>query len=216
MNKPTSIVWPPQSRAKLAAICRKHKPHHVPHSQETTDVSAAYQRSGFAEVLAELSQERAQATGLKNHAAILANTLDYLGIPHAESLVERARLALDLGNQVMDELQQEHRRHLAADVTAKRRSQKLQTQTEPIRRMDILERDGPTCYLCGRPVSPTNFPLEHVIPLSKGGTHTADNVRIACAPCNLDKAATMPSEATRYTAPQYEPPPGAARTRTTR
>jgi 5-methylcytosine-specific restriction endonuclease McrA len=34
--------------------------------------------------------------------------------------------------------------------------------------------------------------LEHVIPLSKGGTHTKDNVRCSCRACNLNKGANMP------------------------
>ena len=40
------------------------------------------------------------------------------------------------------------------------------------------------CYYCG-----TDGPMhmEHMIPLSRGGTHTADNVVPACPTCNLSK-----------------------------
>lgn len=34
--------------------------------------------------------------------------------------------------------------------------------------------------------------LEHVIPLSKGGTHTRANVRCSCRACNLNKGAKLP------------------------
>jgi len=34
--------------------------------------------------------------------------------------------------------------------------------------------------------------LDHVIPISKGGTHTWNNVQTGCAPCNLTKSASVP------------------------
>lgn len=33
--------------------------------------------------------------------------------------------------------------------------------------------------------------LDHVIPLSKGGTHTWNNVQVGCAPCNLKKGGEL-------------------------
>lgn len=36
--------------------------------------------------------------------------------------------------------------------------------------------------------------LDHVVPLSRGGTHTLDNVVWSCAPCNLSKHAKTPEE----------------------
>ena len=59
----------------------------------------------------------------------------------------------------------------------------------------IFDRDKGTCYLCGNTTykeyenRPTNqrATLDHVIPISKGGNHTFDNVRIACWRCNSIK-----------------------------
>lgn len=61
----------------------------------------------------------------------------------------------------------------------------------------LIKRDGMTCYICGKscdkndkrwgtfgPDYPT---IDHVVPLSKGGTHTWGNVRIACGMCNEKK-----------------------------
>lgn len=45
------------------------------------------------------------------------------------------------------------------------------------------EPEKAPCYLCGGP--PEH--LDHIVPLSRGGTHTPDNVAWACAPCNLSK-----------------------------
>jgi hypothetical protein len=51
----------------------------------------------------------------------------------------------------------------------------------------IIRRDGLVCHLCGRSVSRSNVHFDHVIPLSKGGNHTADNIKVAHARCNLSK-----------------------------
>lgn len=66
----------------------------------------------------------------------------------------------------------------------------------------LIERDGLTCYICGVEcsrddkterggVGPTYPTLDHVIPLSKGGSHTWDNVKIACHRCNSLKGADI-------------------------
>jgi len=74
---------------------------------------------------------------------------------------------------------------------------------EPYRRMDILERDSYTCYLCGELVDMSapsqvgepgweRYPhLDHVVPLSKGGPDTPDNVRTTHASCNISKSASL-------------------------
>ena len=46
------------------------------------------------------------------------------------------------------------------------------------------------CWLCGTPVWPgVNLHMDHVAPISKGGLHCADNLRPACADCNMRKGA---------------------------
>jgi 5-methylcytosine-specific restriction endonuclease McrA len=60
----------------------------------------------------------------------------------------------------------------------------------------ILERDNWKCYICGcdtpeelRGTCEDNAPeIDHVIPLSKGGGHTKDNVRCCCRRCNREKS----------------------------
>lgn len=68
---------------------------------------------------------------------------------------------------------------------------------------DLYERDQGICYLCGCRcdwrdgqwkdgafiVGPTYPSIEHVIPLSKGGTHEWNNVKLACWICNTRKGA---------------------------
>ena len=57
----------------------------------------------------------------------------------------------------------------------------------------VFERDGWICQLCADPVDPYErrrrwrASLDHIVPLSKGGSHTYDNVQLAHAGCNSRK-----------------------------
>lgn len=67
----------------------------------------------------------------------------------------------------------------------------------------LIKKEKNICYLCGKEcdsddfyidergtqISGDNYPsIEHVIPISKGGTHTWDNVRLAHRGCNSKKS----------------------------
>lgn len=43
------------------------------------------------------------------------------------------------------------------------------------------------CAYCGRYPKVGDRHVDHVVPLSRGGTHSVDNLAIACARCNLAK-----------------------------
>ena len=55
----------------------------------------------------------------------------------------------------------------------------------PVTRREVFRRDNHTCQYCG---STKRLTLDHVIPRSKGGTHTWDNVVTACEKCNSTKS----------------------------
>lgn len=65
---------------------------------------------------------------------------------------------------------------------------------EPISRAAIIKRDNSTCYLCLRVVTEDTIHLDHVIPLKRGGSHTYDNLRVACQRCNSRKKDRLVSE----------------------
>lgn len=48
------------------------------------------------------------------------------------------------------------------------------------------------CYYCGKKID--NLTQDHVIPVSRGGEHTKENVVAACMPCNLKKGDKLLSE----------------------
>ena len=62
----------------------------------------------------------------------------------------------------------------------------------PVNRRGILRRDHNSCQYCG---STKNLTLDHVIPRSRGGRHTWENVVAACSECNGRKGNRTPTEA---------------------
>lgn len=61
-------------------------------------------------------------------------------------------------------------------------------------RMLIYERDLGVCHICGEKVSIDDFHLDHVTPLSRGGTDTLNNVKVSHPRCNLAKLSKLDVE----------------------
>jgi 5-methylcytosine-specific restriction endonuclease McrA len=75
----------------------------------------------------------------------------------------------------------------------------------PLTRRAVFARDAWTCQYCGG--SAEN--LDHVVPKSKGGLHTWENVVAACRRCNSRKENRRPEEAgLRLARVPYAPPDG--------
>lgn len=52
----------------------------------------------------------------------------------------------------------------------------------------IIERDGMTCGICGRPIlSIKDIDIDHIQPISKGGKSVLGNLRVAHARCNRSR-----------------------------
>lgn len=51
------------------------------------------------------------------------------------------------------------------------------------------------CCYCGRRYPPSELNLEHVVPRSRGGKSTWENVVTACIACNVKKGHRLPEEA---------------------
>jgi 5-methylcytosine-specific restriction endonuclease McrA len=61
----------------------------------------------------------------------------------------------------------------------------------PVSRREVLRRDHHACQYCG---SGKRLTLDHVIPRSKGGPHTWNNIVTACESCNSRKGDRLPHE----------------------
>ncbi|MEM1140109.1 MAG: HNH endonuclease [Pseudomonadota bacterium] len=72
----------------------------------------------------------------------------------------------------------------------------LKTYVKPARnpaftRFNVFLRDNFRCQYCG---ATEELTFDHLIPRSRGGQTTWDNVVTACSPCNLRKGGRMPNQ----------------------
>ena len=74
------------------------------------------------------------------------------------------------------------------------------TSRRKITRRAVFARDGWACQYCG---NRSNLTVDHVIPRSKGGGSTWDNIVASCAPCNRRKGNLLPAQARMH--PQRKP-----------
>jgi 5-methylcytosine-specific restriction endonuclease McrA len=78
----------------------------------------------------------------------------------------------------------------------------------PVSRRGVLARDGYACQYCGGQPGKHALTVDHVIPRSRGGTKSWENLVAACGPCNRRKGGRRPEEAgmrliTPPVAPRY-------------
>lgn len=60
-----------------------------------------------------------------------------------------------------------------------------------ISRRAVFSRDNHRCQYCG---SHTHLTIDHVIPRSRGGATSWENIVTSCAPCNAHKGDRLPRE----------------------
>ncbi len=94
------------------------------------------------------------------------------------------------------------------DVMLKRtaraiRRLRINTNTKDrISLVKLINYSRGVCSICGCKVvktkkseyKPNGATVDHIIPLAKGGTHTWDNVQLACRDCNSHKSDKMPQQ----------------------
>ena len=73
----------------------------------------------------------------------------------------------------------------------------LKTYVKPARnpaftRFNVFLRDRFTCQYCG---SHEDLTFDHVVPRSKGGQTTWENIVVCCVPCNAKKGGRTPKQA---------------------
>jgi 5-methylcytosine-specific restriction endonuclease McrA len=72
-------------------------------------------------------------------------------------------------------------------------------------RRAVIERDGRACQKCSRSVVVNSrrrrrsrdhhnkLTLDHIVPLSRGGLSTVDNLRVCCRECNMRRSSGAPA-----------------------
>lgn len=81
----------------------------------------------------------------------------------------------------------EHGRNSAAAHKAR----KQDAFVERVEAAEVLRRHGPICGICGEPLNPQRFDVDHIIPLALGGEHSYANTQPAHPVCNQRKGARL-------------------------
>jgi 5-methylcytosine-specific restriction endonuclease McrA len=68
-------------------------------------------------------------------------------------------------------------------------------QTRALSRKNILLRDRNTCQFCSLTLPASELTLDHVVPRSRGGRSSWENLVACCYPCNNSKGNRTPEEA---------------------
>ncbi len=75
-------------------------------------------------------------------------------------------------------------------------------------RAEVWDSSGGTCYHCGKALHPiSDFHVDHLVPVAKGGTDTRDNLVASCQRCNRRKATKASPFSPRELRTQTRVPP---------
>ena len=126
-----------------------------------------------------------------------------IGLPWFDNLpTERKIYLLDLADKLeRDETKQKIKainyyyrviepRKIKEDIkngTIKRRKRSKANHDNLKMRLEVVELHGIICHICNKPIHYTDFSIDHIIPISKGGTQDLDNLVPAHKVCNSQK-----------------------------
>lgn len=80
----------------------------------------------------------------------------------------------------------------AAEPLTETRNQRKRSRTIPRDVMlKVVRRDGQICQDCNKPVADNEVEFDHIIPFSKGGRSTVENLRLVHKNCNRKKRACL-------------------------
>jgi hypothetical protein len=88
------------------------------------------------------------------------------------------------------ETQQEYKNRFADPEPVKTKPKSRGTNALQSRKLRaiIWNKTGGKCWYCNRQTNPwTDFCIDHVVPISSGGTDDLDNLVPCCRPCNASK-----------------------------
>lgn len=72
---------------------------------------------------------------------------------------------------------------------------RLPKQTVRFNRRNLFARDSSHCQYCGKRFPTSELSLDHVVPRSRGGETTWENIVCCCVKCNVHKGGRTPQEA---------------------
>lgn len=193
-------AYSPSNRTRNGTYCRECgrecNRRYVAANREYVNAYQKAYREKHAAKLKPRTKERARASYERNRAKVLERTAAWhrnnpdkvreTQRRYCERNVEVRRIR---SRRYYKTHPEKNRQHASAWRARARR-----TQVEPVDYNAIWERDQGICHICSLPVERSDVQFDHVIPLSRGGTHTAENVKVSHSVCNNRKRARFLSE----------------------
>jgi len=169
---------------KIAAYQRKYK---AENKKELAAYNRKYDHTYRAENKAKIAA-RGREYRSENKAKIAAYWRGYR-VANGEGLKAISRAWQIANKESATAYGKAHKKahpEVAAKARHKRRALKLGNGTFEVTAKDLLRIRNSPCVHCGAP-GPSH--VDHVIPLSKGGTHSIGNLMPLCQTCNSSKRA---------------------------
>lgn len=69
----------------------------------------------------------------------------------------------------------------------KKENKNKRSSIPPKLRHKVLKRDRYTCQACGARAPDVELEVDHVVPVSRGGTDDLSNLKVLCRDCNIGK-----------------------------
>ncbi|MBW4541235.1 MAG: HNH endonuclease [Myxacorys chilensis ATA2-1-KO14] len=67
----------------------------------------------------------------------------------------------------------------------------MHSKKQPSKKEQLVRLYGSYCWWCGCCLPLEKLTREHLIPRSLGGTHSLENLRLACFPCNNSRGNSL-------------------------
>ena len=175
------------------SACKKcNNAWYAANKEKRQDYNRAYRESNRAKATERMrmwrskNRERELAREKKRREQkpeLFAEKARRYNLAHKEENAERRRRYVAMNREMVRARNQRRRtRKMSAEGT--HTGTDIQAQ---------YERQRGKCYYCGKKVG-KNYHVDHVVPLSRGGTNDPDNLVIACPSCNTSKCDKLPHE----------------------
>jgi 5-methylcytosine-specific restriction endonuclease McrA len=119
----------------------------------------------------------------KNRELIIKKTSEFYH-KNKEGIHEKTRQDRKLNPEKYKEIDKKH--------SLRRMGMTRKAMVDPLFKLDthwkyLIKWQRGRCFHCLNPLLENNIHVDHIVPLSKGGSHSGENTVLSCAECNLKK-----------------------------